>query len=55
MSNLKNDFYYDKILIDDYVELFNEILVSNNIHNKIIDFEIIDNDVGIDLELLKKQ
>ncbi len=50
----KNDFYYDRILIDQYVELFNEILVSNNIHNKFIDFDIIENDKGIDLSLFEK-
>ena len=50
----KNEYFYDKILIDQYVELFNEILVSNNIHNKYIDFDIIDNEAGIDLSIFEK-
>ena len=39
----KNEFYYDKNLIDEYIEIFNLILISNNIHNKIIEINTSEN------------
>ena len=50
----KNDLYYDKILIDQYVELFNELLVTNNIHNKFIDIDIVTNNDFYDLLIFEK-
>ncbi len=45
----KNKFFYSKFLIEDYNEKFNFNLVSNNIHNFVIDFKILDNESDIDL------
>ncbi len=37
----KRGFYYDKDLIDEYLEEFNSILISNNIYNKSIDINFV--------------
>ena len=37
----KNDFYFDKLIIDTYLEIFNSNLISNNIFNKSINVEFI--------------
>ena len=40
-KNLKKvDYYYDKTLIDKYLEVFNNILISNNIYNKLVEVNI---------------
>ena len=40
-KNLKKiDYYYDKSLIDKYLELFNNTLISNNIYNRSIEVNL---------------
>tara|TARA_B100001057_G_scaffold125109_2_gene123791 strand:- start:820 stop:3054 length:2235 start_codon:yes stop_codon:yes gene_type:complete len=45
----KNNFVYNKKLIEDYIELFNQNLISNNINNQIIKFDVSDNLDSINL------
>ena len=51
-----NNNYYSKSLIDEYLDLYNTNLVSNNIHNIYIDSFINDNDKDFNLtfETIKK-
>lgn len=51
-----NNNYYSKSLIDEYLDLYNTNLVSNNIHNIYIDSFINDNDKDLNLtfETIKK-
>ena len=37
---IKRDNYYDKDLINKYLEEFNNILISNNIHNKLVEIDL---------------
>ncbi len=64
LNNLKNDFnkelkenknFYSKDLINKYIELFNQKLISNNIFNSSIDFEITDNLGILDLTFIIKK
>jgi len=50
----KNDYFFDKNLIDDYLETFNLSLSSNNIFNKIIEVNIDYNNENIDITFLDK-
>ena len=36
----KNDYYYEKALIDKYLEVFNSILISNNIYNESVEVNL---------------
>ena len=51
-----NNNYYSKSLIDEYLDLYNTNLVSNNIHNIYIDSFVNDNDKDLNLtfETIKK-
>ena len=51
-----NNNYYSKSLIDEYLDLYNTNLVSNNIHNIYIDSFVNDNDQDLNLtfETIKK-
>ena len=50
----KNNYFFDKNLIDDYLETFNLSLSSNNIFNKVIDVNIDYNNENIDITFLDK-
>ena len=50
----KNNYFFDKNLIDDYLETFNLSLSSNNIFNKIIEVNIDYNNENIDITFLDK-
>ena len=45
----RNDSFFDRDLIDKYIEIFNQILISNNIHNKIIEFSLSQDNKKFDL------
>ena len=45
----ENNYFYNKNLIDNYLELFNIHLSSNNIHNKIIDVSVSENQTFLDV------
>ena len=45
----KNNFYYNKKLIEDYIELFNKNLILNNINNQVVEFDVSDNLNSINL------
>ena len=51
----KNNFFYNKKLIEDYVELFNKNLISNNINNQIVEFDVSDNLDSINLLFYMKK
>jgi outer membrane protein insertion porin family len=38
----KNNFFYNKKLIEDYIELFNQNLISNNINNQVVELDVSD-------------
>lgn len=50
----KNNYFYDKNLIDDYLETFNLTLLNNNVFNKVIDVNIDYNNENIDITFLDK-
>ena len=50
----KNNYFFDKNLIDDYLETFNLSLSSNNIFNKVIEVNIDYNNENIDITFLDK-
>ena len=51
----KNNYYYSKSLIDEYLDLYNSILISNNIHNIIIEAIFTDNDENLNLSFVAKE
>ncbi len=51
----KNNYYYSKSLIDEYLDLYNSILVSNNIHNIIIEAIFTDNDDKLNLSFVAQE
>ena len=51
----KNNYYYSKSLIDEYLDLYNSILVSNNIHNIIIEATFTDDDKKLNLSFIAKE
>ena len=51
----KNNYYYSKSLIDEYLDLYNSILVSNNIHNIIIETIFTDDDNKLNLSFVAKE
>ena len=53
----KNNYFYSKSLIDEYLDLFNQNLVSNNIHNVNIISNLIGDDPNINLsfETIEKE
>ena len=51
----KNNYFYSKSLIDEYVENFNLHLISNNIHNSVIDFKIFEDNNNINLSFFSIQ
>ena len=50
----KNNYYYSKSLIDEYLDLYNSILVSNNIFNKIIEPVFTEYDKKLNLSFVIK-
>ena len=50
-----NNFFYDKSLINEYIELFNINLISNNISNTFVDFNIIKNNNYFDLSFFNNK
>ena len=48
----RNNYYYSKSLIDEYLDLYNSILVSNNIYNFFIDVIFTENDKKLDLTFI---
>ena len=51
----KNNYYYSKALIDEYLDLFNSILVSNNIHNIVIEANFIEYEKKLNLSFEAKE
>ena len=51
----KNNYYYSKSLIDEYLDLYNSILVSNNIHNINIEAVFTDYDNKLTLSFVLKE
>ena len=51
----KNNYYYSKSLIDEYLDIYNSILVSNNIHNIIIEAVFTDYDKKLNLSFIVKE
>ena len=50
----KNNSYYNKELIYNYLDLYNSNLLSNNIFNKIIDVNLINKNEGLDILYVSK-
>ncbi len=51
----KNNYYYSKSLIDEYLDIYNSILVSNNIHNINIEAVFTDYDNKLTLSFVLKE
>ncbi len=51
----KNNSYYNSYLIDEYLEIYNLKLQSNNIYNKVIDVNVSNNNEGIDIVFFDKK
>ena len=51
----KNNFFYDKILINEYQELFNINLIENNISNTTIEHKIVENNNYLNLHFFSQK
>ena len=51
----KNNSYYNSYLIDEYLEIYNLELQSNNIYNKVIDVSVSNNNESIDIVFFDKK
>ena len=51
----KNDFYYNSDLIDEYLELYNLNLQSNNIYNRVIEVSLSNNNENFDIVFFDKK
>ena len=51
----KNNYFYSKSLIDEYVENFNLNLISNNIHNSSVNFTTFEDNNNINLSFFSSQ
>ena len=52
---LKNNSFYNKKLIEDYIELFNQNLISKNINNQVVEFNVSNNLNSINLLFFMKK